>query len=492
MSKANWIFAGLCCVALVALGGCEPNPPGWTSYHHYIAGVDWEKRGRLASAEHSYYMALDIAEKHSLGPEWVVRASYSLGRVKRLVCKPREAEVILRRALEVSEKAGSPDAYDGTSKSRKASPDADERTSRVLFELSHLYYDQGRYGEAVPLMAWGFAIAEKLGLESGDSRGLANTLHRYADALRKVNRLNEAAPLYARLKSLSPDFHLDAGWNVTAIPVGRGPAGVAVGAGAVWVSLRLDNALLKIDPKTNAIMVPPIAVGKKPAGVAISEDGVWIAHTGDGTVARIDVKTNRVVAMISVGGEPDLVAVAPRAVWVTNAASALVSRIDPQTNKVVATIHVGRPTGLAVVGDAIWVANYEEETVLRIDSSTNQLLGQPIKARKIWSMAVGEGAVWAAKSDNQVIRMDPRTGEIVASISVGRRPSFVAVGAGAVWVTNHGDGTVSRIDPQTSLIVAKPIPVGLSPVWLAVGEGAVWVSNRCSETLSRIDLNGSW
>jgi len=71
----------------------------------------------------------------------------------------------------------------------------------------------------------------------------------------------------------------------------------------------------------------------------------------------------------------------------------------------------------------------------------------------------------------------------------------VAVGAGAIWVTNFGDGTVSRIDPQTNRVVAT-IPVGRGPTGVAVGEGAVWVANTADKTVSRIDperneVNGS-
>lgn len=50
----------------------------------------------------------------------------------------------------------------------------------------------------------------------------------------------------------------------------------------------------------------------------------------------------------------------------------------------------------------------------------------------------------------------------------------VAVEAGSVWVTNHCDGTVSRIDPDTDTVV-KTIDVGFYPQWWAAGGGFVWV-----------------
>ena len=50
----------------------------------------------------------------------------------------------------------------------------------------------------------------------------------------------------------------------------------------------------------------------------------------------------------------------------------------------------------------------------------------------------------------------------------------IAVGAGSVWVANNGDGTVSRIDPDTDTVVAR-IETGYHPQWLAVDNGFVWV-----------------
>ena len=44
-----------------------------------------------------------------------------------------------------------------------------------------------------------------------------------------------------------------------------------------------------------------------------------------------------------------------------------------------------------------------------------------------------------------------------------------------MWVANAGDGTVSRIDPETSEVVTT-IDVGQAPAGIAVGHGLVWVT----------------
>jgi YVTN family beta-propeller protein len=73
-----------------------------------------------------------------------------------------------------------------------------------------------------------------------------------------------------------------------------------------------------------------------------------------------------------------------------------------------------------------------------------------------------------------VTRIDPSTNSTVA-IDVGRTPRGIAYGEGAVWVANSGDGTVSRIDPNTNQVVAT-VRVGNRPLGIAVGAGAVWVT----------------
>jgi YVTN family beta-propeller protein len=59
-------------------------------------------------------------------------------------------------------------------------------------------------------------------------------------------------------------------------------------------------------------------------------------------------------------------------------------------------------------------------------------------------------------------------------VRVGAGPSGIAVGLGSVWIAS-ADGTVSRIDPSSSGVVAT-IKVGGTPSGIAVGAGQVWVA----------------
>lgn len=88
--------------------------------------------------------------------------------------------------------------------------------------------------------------------------------------------------------------------RVTAmIPVGSFPRDVAVGAGAVWVTVNdlqegepESHALLRIDPETNEVVatIPMNSAGN----IAVGSDAVWTidsAEGAQGTVLRIDPVT---------------------------------------------------------------------------------------------------------------------------------------------------------------------------------------------------------
>ena len=72
------------------------------------------------------------------------------------------------------------------------------------------------------------------------------------------------------------------------------------------------------------------------------------------------------------------------------------------------------------------------------------------------------------------------------SIEVGNGPTGIAFGSRSAWVTNSLDGTLARIDPETSS-VADVIPVGNGPTAVAADSSGVWVSNAYDGTVVRVD-----
>ena len=127
------------------------------------------------------------------------------------------------------------------------------------------------------------------------------------------------------------------------VSVGNEPAGLAVGAGAVWVADSTDNTVSRIVAAGAGAVTDTIPLGNGPGPIAAGESAVWVANRRDGTVSRIDPVTRSVKAEIPVGGLPSGIAVGAGAVWVANSLSGTVSRIDPRTNRVTQTIELKGP-----------------------------------------------------------------------------------------------------------------------------------------------------
>jgi streptogramin lyase len=113
-------------------------------------------------------------------------------------------------------------------------------------------------------------------------------------------------------------------------PVGRGPAGVTVAHGLVWVANSRSNTVTKVDPSIHAVVGDPIEVGGQPGGIDAGNTTVWVASAAEDAVTRIDLESGeRSGAPIQVGSEPGAVAVGETAVWVADNGEGAVTRIEP-------------------------------------------------------------------------------------------------------------------------------------------------------------------
>lgn len=111
------------------------------------------------------------------------------------------------------------------------------------------------------------------------------------------------------------------------IDVGGAPRGLALADGDLWVSLRDERAVVRIDATTGSEIARIDTVGR-PWPVAADGETVWVA-TLDGQLLRIDSSTNTVTARATVGTEPRGIAVTDGAVWVASQ-SGSVTRVTPR------------------------------------------------------------------------------------------------------------------------------------------------------------------
>ncbi len=262
-----------------------------------------------------------------------------------------------------------------------------------------------------------------------------------------------------------------AGLSAVLTRVGR-PNGIVAGAGAVWITDSADDLLLRVDSARQVI--DRIPVGRGPAGVTVADGEVWVANQLDGTLSEVNPGAGTQVAVITVGIGPSAIASGYGSVWVANVTSDTLSRVDAATGAVVSTIHLdSAPTGIAVGAGAVWVTSQETGELLRVDPGDDR----PSQAIAIGhgpdGLAVGAGSIWAADAGGAVTRFDPRTNK-VQTIRVGGAPAGVAYANGAVWVANSTSGTVSRIDPATG--ATQLVHLGNEPTDLAAAGKQVWAT----------------
>jgi DNA-binding beta-propeller fold protein YncE len=114
------------------------------------------------------------------------------------------------------------------------------------------------------------------------------------------------------------------------IAVGRGPAGVTVARGFVWVANSRSDTVSKVDPSIHAVLGDPVEVGGRPGGIDAGTSAIWVASAADDAVTRIDLATGeREGAPVAVGPEPGAVAIGAGAAWVVNNGDGTVTRIEP-------------------------------------------------------------------------------------------------------------------------------------------------------------------
>ena len=128
-----------------------------------------------------------------------------------------------------------------------------------------------------------------------------------------------AAPGEGKLLRIDPELELVRRIDVPYTYSGTTPkqdqsSAVAVGFGAVWVTLPTDNSVWRFDLATSSTRTIP--VGRSPSGIAAGENHVWVANEVEGTVSKIDPASNEVVAEIPVRPNAGSVAVGYGRVWV--------------------------------------------------------------------------------------------------------------------------------------------------------------------------------
>jgi DNA-binding beta-propeller fold protein YncE len=116
----------------------------------------------------------------------------------------------------------------------------------------------------------------------------------------------------------------------TEIPIGATSDDMAIGAGKIWVTNKVDDSITRIDlhhPSKHARM----RAGRRPEGVAADDRNVWVVNQDDNSVMRFDAHSPyKQLERYTVGEKPSDVAVDEAGVaWVVNTGDNTLSRLEP-------------------------------------------------------------------------------------------------------------------------------------------------------------------
>ena len=234
------------------------------------------------------------------------------------------------------------------------------------------------------------------------------------------------------------------------VPAGPSVGFIRAGLGSVW-EMEDSGVLLQIDPRTRHV-TDSIAVGVNPGDVAIGAGAVWITDKNSQTLLRISPQYGEItrIPLPAQGlSSPDVgggVAVGAGSVWVAEGLSRIV-RIDPASGRVESTVSVPDAREVAFGDGAIWVGASDTGVLTKVDPRTGAVVATARIGPWICCIAVGGGYVWAA-NDTGIWKL-ASDGRVLGTISVPSQTANIYLGAGALWVATDVAGTVLRIDPRT-------------------------------------------
>ena len=235
------------------------------------------------------------------------------------------------------------------------------------------------------------------------------------------------------------------------------PSALATGDGSLWIAKNDDQAVLRMDPKTERI-VAQIKVGIVPFDMAATDHAVWVTGYGVDQLVRIDPKTNRVVARFTIPDGAGGIAASEQAVWLTSTVTGKLTRIDPATNQVVATIDItcpgpcyqgSLPLPVVTTRDAVWVRTVGNGKLVRVDPQMNRIMTyldvmfSPGRSG-LDHIADFNGSIWVSGDNLQ--RVDPQANRVSGTIGVPA--TTVTTGFGSLWITDLW-GRVERINPTS-------------------------------------------
>ncbi len=295
------------------------------------------------------------------------------------------------------------------------------------------------------------------------------------------------------------------GWaqttQVYTVPAGAAPHDVAPGPdGVVWYTAQKQGALGILYPETGRTVHVPLGEGSAPHGVIQGPDGAaWITDSGLNAIVRVDPKTNavKVWKLPEDTGYTNLNTPAfdgAGVLWFTGQ-NGIYGRLDPKSGDMKVW---PAPRGRGAYGiDAtpageIYYVSLAGSHLASVDrkSGAATVIDLPTPkqgARRVW--ADSKGDLWISEwNTGQLTRYSPATKAWKSWKMPGDAPKAYAVYVDErdmVWVSDWGSNVTRSFDPKTERFTAAYPGSGASAnVRQILGrKGEVWLPESALDRL---------
>ena len=193
-----------------------------------------------------------------------------------------------------------------------------------------------------------------------------------------------------------------------------------------------------------------------PAGIAVGAGSLWIARGAQ--VARVDPQTGRVLHRFPTPVTSNWVAFEAGSVWAASGDSGLVVKIDPVTNRIVSRAHLhGWITDLAVGDGFVWVPVVPANVVYKLNVDDLSVQGQVAGGPDPESVSLGAGALWIANTRAGAVTRIDLSGGSRRVIRMPSDPRSARYHDGLVWTA-----AAAAPSPLPSLASGQEIRIPLS------------------------------
>jgi virginiamycin B lyase len=258
----------------------------------------------------------------------------------------------------------------------------------------------------------------------------------------------------------------------------------------VWYTAQGSGELGRLDSGTGETRHIPLGPGSAPHGVIVGPDGApWVTDGGLNAIVRVDPETEAVQVFPLPAGSGyanlNTATFDGRGVLWFTGQSGVYGRLDPDGGQIeVFEAPRGRgPYGIATApGGEVYFASLAGSYIARIDleSGAATVLEPPTPgqgARRVWSDS--QGRQWVSEwNAGQVAMYDPTAGEWREWHLPGEHPQPYAVyvdDRDQVWLSDFGANALMRFDPQQEAFEVYPLPSSPASVRQILGRpGEVW------------------